>query len=61
MNSDPDSSCINNNIKYDFIGLKEDIDKEYILKVFDTNYIPLKNLPISYYNTTNTITADEND
>lgn len=58
-----DELCIdtNNIINYNFLGLKEDIDKEYILKVFDTNYIPLNNIPISYYNTINPKVNDYND
>ena len=58
-----DNTCVdaNNNIKYNFLGLKENIDKEHILKVFDTNYIPLNNLPISYYNTINPTVNDNND
>lgn len=58
-----DNICIdaNNNINYNFIGLKENLDKEHILKVFDTNYIPLNNLPISYFNTSNPISSDDND
>ena len=63
MSSDSDNTCVdaNNNIKYNFLGLKENIDKEHILKVFDTNYIPLSSLPISYYNTTNPTVNDNND
>jgi len=58
-----DETCVdaNNNIKYDFIGLKENIEKEHILKVFDTNYIPLNNIPISYYTTVNPVVTDNND
>ena len=58
-----DNTCVdaNNNIKYNFLVLKENIDKEHILKVFDTNYIPLNNLPISYYNTINPTVNDNND
>lgn len=55
--------CIDadNNINYLFLGLKEDIDKEHILKVFDPNYIPLNNIPIAYYNTISPIINDNND
>lgn len=58
-----DNNCVdaNNNIKYDFLGLKENLDKEHILKVFDTNYIPLNNLPIAYYNTINPNVNEDND
>lgn len=58
-----DNTCVdaNNNIKYNFLGLKENIEKEHILKVFDTNYIPLNSLPISYYNTINPTVNDNND
>lgn len=50
-----------NNINYLFLGLKEDIDKEHILKVFDPNYIPLNNIPIAYYNTISPIINDNNN
>jgi len=58
-----DDNCVdaNNNINYNFLGLKEIIDKEHIIKVFDTNYIPLNSLPIAYYNTSNPIVTDGND
>jgi len=45
-------SCLENNtIHYYFIGNSKDIDQSYILKHFDTNYMPLKNIPLSYYET----------
>jgi hypothetical protein len=37
------------NTNLSFIGKDEDIDNEYIFKIYDTNYINLKNLPIAYY------------
>lgn len=61
MNSDSICNDANNNINYNFLGLKEDLNKEYIFKVFDTNYMPINNLPISYYNTINPIVTDTND
>ena len=45
--------CTDNTINYYFIGSEEDIKKEQIFKYFDTNYIPLNNILISYYTTIN--------
>lgn len=45
--------CTDNTINYYFIGNDEDIKKEQIFKYFDTNYIPLNNILISYYKTVN--------
>lgn len=58
-----DNTCIdiNNNINYNFLGLKENIDKEHILKIFDTNYISLNSIPIAYYNTINPNVDENND
>jgi hypothetical protein len=39
------------NIEYYFIGNSKELQKEYIFTNFDTNYIPLQNIPISYYET----------
>ena len=48
-------SCSDNNssanIEYYFIGNSKELQKEYIFTNFDTNYIPLQNIPISYYET----------
>jgi hypothetical protein len=45
-------SCLEDNtIQYYFIGNNKDIQNEYIFKHFDTNYMPLENIPISYYET----------
>ena len=60
-NNDNMCNDADNNIKYYFLGLKEDLNKEHILKFFDTDYIPLNNLPISYYNTINPIANNDND
>jgi hypothetical protein len=61
--SSSDDICVDadNNINYNFLGLKENINKEHIIKVFDTNYIPLNSLPISYFNTSDPIVTDDND
>jgi hypothetical protein len=48
MNS---NSCTDNTINYYFIGNKEDLKNEPILKYFDTNLIPLNNILLSYYPT----------
>jgi hypothetical protein len=48
----------NTSILYYFLGDKEDIKNEYIFKYFDTNYIPLKNIPISYYPTVSPVVTD---
>ena len=44
------------NIKYkfNFIGDKDDIENEKMFTIFDTNYINMNNLPISYYPLYNT-------
>jgi hypothetical protein len=49
----------NTGILYYFLGDKEDIKNESIFKFFDTNYIPLKNILISYYPTVSPITSDK--
>lgn len=53
------SDCTDNTITYLFLGNENDIRKEYILKYFDTNYIPLNNILISYYRTKNALNSDE--
>ena len=53
--------CKNNTITYLFIGNENDIRKEYILKYFDTNYIPLNNILISYYRTKNPLNINDNE
>ena len=49
----------NNSILYYFLGDKEDLKNENIFKYFDTNYIPLKNILISYYPTISPNTTDK--
>jgi hypothetical protein len=49
----------NTTILYYFLGDKEDLKKEQIFKYFDTNYIPLKNILLSYYPTISPITTDK--
>jgi len=45
-------SCLEDNtIQYYFIGNNKEIENEYIFKHFDTNYMPLENTPLSYYET----------
>ena len=45
-------SCLEDNtIQYYFIGNNKEIQNEYIFKHFDTNYMPLENIPLSYYET----------
>ena len=46
-------NCEDNTIKYYFIGNEEDIKQENIFKYFDTNYIPMNNILLSYYMTVN--------
>ena len=53
------SDCTDNTITYLFLGNENDIREEYILKYFDTNYIPLNNILISYYRTKNALNSDE--
>ncbi len=45
------NNCTDNTINYYFIGNKEDLSNEPILKYFDTNLIPLNNILLSYYPT----------
>ena len=45
------NNCTDNTINYYFIGNKEDLNNEPILKYFDTNLIPLNNILLSYYPT----------
>ena len=53
-------SCLNNSsIQYFFIGNSKDLQNEYIFKHFDTNYMPLENIPISYYETIKPKNDDE--
>jgi len=49
----------NNQILYYFLGDKEDLKNELIFKYFDTNYIPLKNILISYYPTVSPSASDK--
>ena len=49
----------NNTISYYFLGDKEDLKEESIFKYFDTNYIPLKNILISYYPTISPQSTDK--
>jgi len=51
-------NCIDNKINYFFIGNKEDLKEQTIFKYFDTNYIPLNNLLLSYYQTMGAKTQD---
>lgn len=44
----------NTSILYYFLGDKEDLKEESIFKYFDSNYMPLKNILISYYQTVST-------
>jgi hypothetical protein len=46
-------NCEDNTINYYFIGNEEDIKQENIFKYFDTNYIPMNNILLSYYMTVN--------
>ena len=39
----------NSTYKFNFIGDKDDIVNEKMFTIFDTNYINMNNLPISYY------------
>jgi len=52
-------NCNDNTISHYFIGNKEDIRKLSILKYFDTNYIPLNNILLSYYPTLSSKSEDE--
>ena len=52
--------CDKNSITYFFLGDKDDLKNEIIFRYFDTNYIPLKNIYISYYPTISPSTKDEN-
>jgi hypothetical protein len=52
-------NCKDNTISHYFIGNKEDIRKLSILKYFDTNYIPLNNILLSYYPTLSSKSEDE--
>ncbi len=58
-NSITSENCKDNNINYFFIGNKEDLKNEPIFKYFDTNYIPLNNIPISYYQTSISTSPDD--
>lgn len=49
----------NTTILYYFLGDKEDLKNELIFKYFDTNYIPLKNILISYFPTVSPKTTDK--
>jgi hypothetical protein len=53
-----DVNCKNNSINYYFIGNKEDIRQNSIFKYFDTNYIPLNNILLSYYPTLSSKSED---
>ena len=57
--ADPAVNCKDNTISHFFIGNKEDIRKLSILKYFDTNYIPLNNILLSYYPTLSTKSDDD--
>ena len=52
-------NCKDNTISHYFIGNKEDVRKLSILKYFDTNYIPLNNILLSYYPTLSSKSEDE--
>jgi hypothetical protein len=56
---DTDTNCKDNTINHYFIGNKEDIRQLPILKYFDTNYIPLNNILLSYYPTLSSKTEDD--
>jgi len=45
------SSCGNSNTNYNsyFLGQEDDLDSKQIFNYFDSNYLPLENLPISYF------------
>lgn len=44
------TNCINNSkINFNFLGNEDDLSNEIIFKNFDINYIPLNNLPSTYY------------
>ena len=58
-NSITSENCKDNNINYFFIGNKEDLKNEPIFKYFDTNYIPLNNIPLSYYQTSISSSPDD--
>ena len=52
-------NCKDNTINYYFIGNKDDLKNETIFKYFDTNYIPLNNILLSYYQTMGSKTEDK--
>lgn len=56
MNTD---NCEKNSITYFFLGDKDDLKNEIIFRYFDTNYIPLKNIYLSYYPSISPSTKDE--
>jgi hypothetical protein len=58
--ADPSLNCKDNTISHFFIGNKEDIRQLSILKYFDTNYIPLNNILLSYYPTLSSKSDDDN-
>jgi hypothetical protein len=44
------TNCINNGkFNFDYLGNEDDLKNEIIFKNFDINYIPLNNLPSTYY------------
>jgi|UniRef100_A0A6C0DMH0 hypothetical protein len=53
------SSTEDKTIPYIFIGNENDIKTFDIIKYFDTNYIPLNNILLSYYTTKNAQNTDE--
>jgi hypothetical protein len=52
------ANCTDNTINYYFVGNNEDLKDETIFKYFDTNYIPLNNILLSYYQTLGSKTQD---
>jgi len=59
ISADPSINCKDNTISHFFIGNKEDIRQLSILKYFDTNYIPLDNILLSYYPTLSSKSDDD--
>ena len=45
------SSCGNSNTNYNsyFLGQEDDLEIKQVFNYFDSNYLPIENLPISYF------------
>ena len=44
------SFCVNDTLHYfNFLGNEEDLKNELIFKYYDSNYLPLNNIPLTYF------------